>query len=469
MNDESPQPPQSDALVGHTLVDRYKLTRKIGEGGMGSVYEATHVLLSKPVAVKVLRDKYLDRPEVAKRLVQEARLASSIRHENIVDITDSGATEDGRTFVVMEHLDGQSLAELIKRDGALPESRVLDIARQAASALGAAHERGIVHRDVKPENIFLVDRGGHDFVKVLDFGISKTIKRGVDEESLKLTHTGVVMGTPLYMSPEQARGDEDLDQRIDIWALGVILYETLTAEVPFRATNYLGVISQVLNQEVTPPRKLRPEMRISEAMERVVGKAMARDRNDRYPTMAALIADLDRVASGGEVEPPRATAAAGERSRTWLWVATVGVLAGTAALLAIDRFTRAPAPAPAATPPAATSTAQIAPAPPPAPKTVVLHVETTPPGAEIRQGSRVFGAAPRDILLPRSEVPARLTFHLEGYEDGATQIVPTTDDSVRVKLEPRPHTKHGGKSTTPPAKQPKEQSPPTGETLPNPY
>ena len=128
----------------------------------------------------------------------------------------------------------------------------------------------------------------------------------------------MVLGTPLYMSPEQARGDEDLDQRIDIWALGVILYECLTAEVPFRATNYLGVISQVLNQEVTPPRKLRPEMRISEAMERVVGKAMARDRDDRYPSMAALIDDLDRVASGGEVEPPRTTAAAGERSRPTL-------------------------------------------------------------------------------------------------------------------------------------------------------
>ncbi|HWE28015.1 MAG TPA: serine/threonine-protein kinase, partial [Polyangia bacterium] len=350
MNDESPQPPpppgKSDALVGHTLVDRYRLTRKIGEGGMGAVYEATHVLLSKPVAVKVLRDKYLDRPEVARRLVQEARLASSIRHENIVDITDSGATDDGRTFVVMEHLEGQSLAELIKRDGALPESRVIDIARQAASALGAAHERGIVHRDVKPENLFIVDRGGRDFVKVLDVGISKSLKRGgvVDDESLRLTHTGMVLGTPLYMSPEQARGDEDLDQRIDIWALGVILYECLTAEVPFRASNYLGVIAQVLNQEVTPPRKLRPEMRISEAMERVVQKAMARARDDRYPSMAALVADLDRVAAGGEVEPPRPTPSTGERSRTTLWLAAVGVLAGTVGLLAIDRFTRAPAP-----------------------------------------------------------------------------------------------------------------------------
>jgi tRNA A-37 threonylcarbamoyl transferase component Bud32 len=469
MTDERPQQPPGDALVGHTLVDRYRLMRKLGEGGMGAVYEATHVLLSKPVAVKVLRDKYLDRPEVARRLVQEARLASSIRHENIVDITDSGATEDGRTFIVMEHLDGQSLAELLKREGALPESRVIEIARQATSALGAAHELGIVHRDVKPENLFLIDRGGRDFVKVLDFGISKTLKPGaLDEDSLKLTHTGMVLGTPLYMSPEQARGDEDLDERIDIWALGVILYECLTAEMPFRATNYLGVISQVLNQEVTPPRKLRPEMRISEAMERVVQKAMARSRDDRYPSMVALAADLERVASGADVEPPRPTAATGERPRNTLLLAAVGVLAGTALLLAIDRFTRAPAAAPAPTAPSIAA-APTTPVPQPAARTVVLHVETTPPGAEIRQGSRVFGAAPRDILLPRSEVPAQLTFHLDGYEDGETQIVPTTDDSVRVKLTARARGRHARSDKPAPKTTPSEPQPSTGETLPNPY
>jgi serine/threonine-protein kinase len=473
MTDESPQPPPVvDALVGHTLADRYRLTRKIGEGGMGAVYEAQHVQLSKPVAVKVLRDKYLDRPEVAKRLVQEARLASSIRHENIIDITDSGSTEDGRTFVVMEHLVGQSLAELLRREGALPEGRVLEIARQAASALGAAHARGIVHRDVKPENLFLLDRGGRDFVKVLDFGISKSMKPGAPptEESLRLTHTGMVLGTPLYMSPEQARGDDDLDERIDVYALGVILYECLTGEVPFRANNYLGVISAVVNQEVTPVRKLRPEMRISEALEQVVQKAMAKSRDDRYPSMAAVVADLELVAAGGNVDAPRLTPTGNERPRSTLWLAAVGVLAGTAFLLAVDRFTRAPAAPPNPPPPtSAAAPPNPTPAPPPAPKTVVLHVETTPPGAEIRQGARVFGPAPRDILLPRSEVPARLSFHLDGYEDGATQIMPTTDDTVRVKLQPR--AKGGKRGTRPAAATSKTPEPQkqTGETLPNPY
>src|SRR5689334_6407605 len=208
MTDERPQPPPAagDALVGHTLVERYKLTRKIGEGGMGAVYEAQHVVIGKPVAVKVLRDKYLDRPEVAQRLVQEARLASSIRHEHIIDITDSGSTSDGRTFVVMELLDGRSLAELIRQEGPIPEPRAVDLVRQVASALGAAHARRIVHRDVKPENIFLVDKNGADFVKVVDFGISKSMRPGEEKAAdVRLTHTGMVLGTPLYMSPEQAR------------------------------------------------------------------------------------------------------------------------------------------------------------------------------------------------------------------------------------------------------------------------
>jgi hypothetical protein len=185
-------------------------------------------------------------------------------------------------------------------------------------------------------------------------------------------------------------------------------------------------------------------------------------------SMAAVVADLDRVASGGDVEPPHVTAHAGDRPRTTLWLAAVGVLAGTALLLAIDRFTRAPAPAPAPAAPTA-PLATPTPAPPPAPKTVVLHVETTPPGAEIRQGSRVFGAAPRDILLPRSEVPARLTFHLDGYEDGDTQIVPTTDDSVRVKLTARARGKHGKPDKAPPSTPKAKETPSTGETLPNPY
>ena len=154
----------------------------------------------------------------------------------------------------MEFLEGEALAALVIRDAPLAVERCLRIARQVVSALGAAHGKGIVHRDVKPENIFLLRRGEQDFVKVVDFGVSKAVRSREDgAELLRLTRTGMVLGTPLYMSPEQARGNEDVDARADIWAVGVMLYECLTGEVPFRANNYLGVISQVLTQEIQPP------------------------------------------------------------------------------------------------------------------------------------------------------------------------------------------------------------------------
>src|SRR3954454_2253859 len=158
----------------------------------------------------------------------------------------------------MEFLEGERLAQLIMREAPLPVERSLRIARQVASALGAAHAKGIYHRDIKPENVYLVRRGDADFVKVVDFGISKAVKQGAQgdgegPDAYRLTHTGLLLGTPLYMSPEQARGDEDLDHRVDVWALGVLLYECLTGEVPFRANNYLQIISQVLTHEPLSP------------------------------------------------------------------------------------------------------------------------------------------------------------------------------------------------------------------------
>ncbi len=461
--------PRPDPLIGRTLSGRYQLTRKIGEGGMGTVYEAQHVMIGKTVAVKILREKYIDRPTVAQRLVQEARLASAIRHEHIIDITDSGRTDDGRTFVVMEMLDGESLADLVRREGALPEARAVEIARQIASALGAAHARGIIHRDVKPENVFLVrQRDGRDFVKVVDFGISTTLRDSREgavtpdgpTDMGRLTSTGVVMGTPFYMSPEQGRGDDDIDHRIDVYALGVILYECLTAEVPFRGTNYLGIISKVLTAEPARPRALRPELRISEAAERVVLKAMHKARDERYPSMDALDVDLQRVLAGEGVDAPPPAATFDPRApapRAWMFAAAAMVVVGGGALiwagrtagpsqLPVPKVIEEPKPAP--------------PVPPtPAPKTVVLHMETDPPGAEVRQGDRVWGITPYPVVVPRSDKPVRFTFHLDGYDLGATEVTPAADDpAVRVKL------------TRAKAKPPKightTKTPPGGETPP---
>src|SRR5450432_2492226 len=220
-----------DSLLGVVLAGRYEVLRRIGEGGVGAVYEAKHTHIGKRVAVKVLLEKFHAQSDLVARLLQEARLASSIGHENIIDITDFGTTDDGRTFVVMEFLDGESLAQVIEREGALAPQRAIAIVRQVASALGAAHGKRVVHRDVKPENVFITQRGEKDFVKVGDFGISKDMKPDDGSDGTGMSprpaQTGVVLGTPLYMSPEQARGEDDLDHRIDIYALGTILYETL--------------------------------------------------------------------------------------------------------------------------------------------------------------------------------------------------------------------------------------------------
>jgi tRNA A-37 threonylcarbamoyl transferase component Bud32 len=377
-----------DPLIGAVLAGRYQIVRRIGEGGMGAVYEATHTVIGKRVAVKVLLEKFHAKSDFVARLLQEARLASAIGHEHIVDVTDFGTTDDGRSFVVMEFLDGESLAELTMREAPLPIERCLRIARQVAGALGAAHAKGIFHRDVKPENIYLVRRGDADFVKVVDFGISKAVKPGGDdgEAGYRLTHTGLLLGTPLYMSPEQARGQEDLDHRVDIWALGVLLYECLTGEVPFRANNYLGIIAQVLNHTAPPPSQLRPELGIPDAVEAVVMRAMAKDRERRYQTMTELERDLDRLLAGDQnvgFEPVTAevnTRAAAGPPRWPFALAAAVVLAGGVAL-ALGRPVSTPAPAPVAAPAPPTPAPKPAPAPAPAPPAAKLAPPPEPPSA----------------------------------------------------------------------------------------
>jgi len=336
-----------DSLVGATLAGRYLIIRRIGEGGMGAVYEAKHTIIGKRVAVKVLLEKFLTKTDFVARLLQEARLASAIGHEHIVDVTDFGTTDDGRAFVAMEFLDGESLAQLVMREAPLPVERSLRIGRQVASALGAAHAKGIVHRDVKPENVYLIRRGDADFVKVVDFGISKAVKQGQGDDApdYHLTHTGLLLGTPLYMSPEQARGDEDLDHRVDVWAMGVMLYECLTGEVPFRANNYLGIISQVLTHTAQPPSRLRPELGIPEAVEAVVMHAMEKDRNRRYAQMSDVEHDLERLLAGDQnvgtnvagALAPAPPPAGPARGRLLVWAAAAAALVGGVAMVLLAR------------------------------------------------------------------------------------------------------------------------------------
>ncbi len=298
-----------DPLIGQTLDGRLRVLRRIGEGGMGTVYVAEHVGLGKQVAVKVLNAQYAGQADVVGRLHSEARHASAIHNEHIVAVFDIGTTQEGRPYVVMEFLHGESLAERLRRCRILSEADTLHIGRQLASALAAAHKSGIVHRDIKPENIFLCPRDDRDFVKVLDFGISKALSTGsgspgeppVQLADPRLTRTGAILGTPLYMSPEQVRG-ESLDHRVDIYALGIVFYECLTGSVPFLAPSYLAVVAKILTEMAEPPSLRSPERALPPALEQIVLRAMAHQKEARYPSMDALLEDLERYAAGRELQ-----------------------------------------------------------------------------------------------------------------------------------------------------------------------
>ncbi|WP_394844454.1 serine/threonine protein kinase [Pendulispora brunnea] len=279
-------------LIGKRIGGKYIVRSVLGEGGMGTVYEAEHVAIGRAVAVKVLHPSQARKKVSVKRFHHEARAAGAIGHPNICEVYDLGELEDGSPYLVMERLVGETLADRISRDGVLPYDEVLDLITQVLSGLIAAHEKGIVHRDIKPENVFLARRVGcAPIAKILDFGVSKMLPSGDrTEEELHLTRTGMVMGTPFYMSPEQARGDRDLDARVDLYACGVIMYEALTARRPFLAPNYNALLLQILTTSPRPIRELRPN--VPNDIERVVEKAMRRSRDDRYRSAVDFQSDL---------------------------------------------------------------------------------------------------------------------------------------------------------------------------------
>ncbi len=284
----SPAGPKSDRYLGCTIDNRYKVEGIVGEGGMGVVYQCRHKIIDKRVALKILRADLARDPEVTERFLMEAKAASAIQDEHIISISDFGQLPDGAAYFVMEFLEGTPLAQLAGGGRPMPLERILPIARQLAEGLGSAHLRGIVHRDLKPDNVFLIQRGKEaDFVKILDFGIAKVSSTGQG----RLTQAGSVFGTPHYMSPEQAAGTP-LDQRGDIYSLGVMLYELATGRVPFDAENFVGILSQHLYQEPIPPRKAAPEAHIPEEFEAIILKCMAKKPEQRYQAMIHLRDDL---------------------------------------------------------------------------------------------------------------------------------------------------------------------------------
>jgi serine/threonine-protein kinase len=270
----------TDELIGRTLDGKYRLDALLGEGGMGTVYRATHLLIDRPVAVKVLRPRFVGDEAAQQRFRREARAAGRLRHPNAVAVTDFGDTPEGYVYIVMELLEGRTLREMIADEGPLPAARALPLMGQAAAAVAAAHEAGVIHRDLKPGNIFVV-RGedSRTAVKVLDFGIAKLAAESAEESDAKnLTQTGVMIGTPRYMSPEQCDG-ERLTPASDVYSLGVILYEMLTGAPPFNGPTPLAVALQHSSKPPRPPRELVPA--IPEELERVVLHALAKSPAER--------------------------------------------------------------------------------------------------------------------------------------------------------------------------------------------
>ncbi|MCP4196521.1 MAG: serine/threonine protein kinase [Proteobacteria bacterium] len=276
-------------MIGRIFDRKYKIARLIGEGGMATVYEAEHTTINRKVAVKVMHEDVAAVPGATDRFFLEAQSASSIGHPNIIEIYHVGTEEDGTVFMVEELLMGISLKDLLAREGKLKPRAAVAIILQVLSALAAAHDKGIVHRDIKPDNIFLsIDSRKKREVKLLDFGVAKVQEDKADGDQ-GLTRTGTVLGTPKYMSPEQARGLK-VDGRTDIWAVGIILYELLSGLQPFDGENYNKVLSDILLETPEPLGRLIPKL--SRTLLHVVEKAMAKDRNHRYTTATAMISDL---------------------------------------------------------------------------------------------------------------------------------------------------------------------------------
>ncbi|MEO8845980.1 MAG: serine/threonine-protein kinase [Kofleriaceae bacterium] len=285
-----------DRLVGETLDGRYYVQRKIGEGGMGVVFAARHAVIERPLAIKVLKREVMRDTATIKRFVQEAKAASRIGHPNIVDVTDFGTTPDGMTYSVMEYVDGVTLSRAIKERAPFPPERSIKIAQQIARALGAAHDKGIVHRDLKPENVFLIEREErHDFVKIVDFGIAKVQPIEGKSEGPRLTRAGSVFGTPEYMAPEQAAGRSDTDGRVDIYALGTILYEMTVGRTPHRSDSTVRTIAMQMLDPIVPPSQVDPDLAVPKPLELSIMKALAKKREERYQTMGEFAAALDEV------------------------------------------------------------------------------------------------------------------------------------------------------------------------------
>ncbi|MEO6727001.1 MAG: protein kinase, partial [Blastocatellia bacterium] len=294
----SSPPPASGALAGRMLDQKYYLESKLGVGGMGTVYRARRLMIGDTAAVKVLHPEQMADSTAVERFRREAQTAARLKHPNVVTVYDFGVSKDGLAYLVMELAEGESLGRLIEQQGMLPEATAAEIIRQVCAAMDEAHRQGVVHRDIKPDNILVRTMPNEIHVKVLDFGIAAVRDITVS----KLTRTGSILGTPYYMSPEQCLGEE-LDGRSDIYGLGIVLFEMLTGVVPFNSPTPTAVVVQQVNQ--APPLLRTLNANISTAVEAVVLRALEKQREARPQTAGDLERELIAAINGMPAAPVR--------------------------------------------------------------------------------------------------------------------------------------------------------------------
>ncbi|MEZ4453555.1 MAG: serine/threonine-protein kinase [Nannocystaceae bacterium] len=447
----------ADEILGSILADRYQIIRKLGEGGMANVYLAEHLAIKKPCAIKVLHAEEAHKETIVDRFLQEARAASVIDHENVVEISDFGRTDEECVFLVMEMLVGEDLADMLDREKRITWARAKPMLLQICSALAAAHEKGIIHRDMKPENVFrLSRRGNDDFIKVLDFGIAKITSESVVGPRA-LTQTGMIFGTPEYMSPEQAEG-RTVDLRTDVYSLGVIMFQLLTGRVPFRGESPTTTLVKHLVDEPPVPSQVAPEAGLSPDIDALILRALKKDPAQRYSDMNDFARAIDALDDHGRsiVAAPALVAAAEvdvARRGSGRTIAIVAVTLALSAAVAIAAyvFTREPPPAPKPPPPPVAEPEPEPPPPPePVPETVTVIVESAVT-AEIRdpESRELLGstADPEGVILRKGDAPMTLLLTAEGYEDLLVEVTPSADQRSTVTLVKKKRTK-GKKGAT---------------------
>jgi serine/threonine-protein kinase len=472
------------SYAGQVLLGKYIVLGGLGAGSMGTVYEAENLSVGRHVALKILNPQFASNHEAALRFQREARAAAKIGHPNIVDILDMGRTDEGLPFIVMEFLEGRDLYNVLSDGVPLILARAVDIAIQVLEALGAAHAAGIVHRDIKPENVFLTQRGSRsEFVKLLDFGIAKF--QDASEGSRRMTVDGTTLGTPMYMSPEQARGRPDIDARTDIYSVGVLLFEMLSGRPPYPGDNYNQIIVTIATEDA--PSLLLAAPWIPGDLVEVVDRARACAREERFQSAAEFISALEPFAQIGVVAPPvgrsvspRATASAlrapttdeiavpaavpppdvsSRRSRR-LWIG--GVALAAVGSLGLLFAARADHQEPARRRHAVTAR-WVAPPPVAPPRArVSLDVVSNAQGARVLLDGRLIGLTPLHQLLLEDPGNHLLRVEAEGYRAEERTIALSGPLRIAVDLRsaaPQP----GAAAATPPRK---ERRPSKGAGLP---